>query len=97
MEVRDAAKGEVYWGQGPRGHPARKGSVHLELDQRPAGRRDMQPGSEETEVTVEFIARGAVTELSLTHTGFHNEKLRKEHDRGWNDCLHILQEVLRQN
>jgi hypothetical protein len=43
---------------------------------RPDG-ENMHPGAEETEVVVEFLARGAATELVLTHTGFHNEKLRK--------------------
>jgi hypothetical protein len=46
---------------------------------------------------VEFLARGPATELILTHTGFQNEKLRKEHDRGWNGCLDILEGVLRHN
>jgi uncharacterized protein YndB with AHSA1/START domain len=98
-EVRDAAKGEVYWGQG----------VYLEVTppekvrftwswtkDRPDG-ENMQPGAEETEVTVEFIARGPATELILTHTGFKNERLRKEHDGGWNGCLDILEGVLQQS
>jgi uncharacterized protein YndB with AHSA1/START domain len=99
MEVRDAAKGEVYWGQG----------VYLEVTppekvrftwswtkDRPDG-ENMQLGSEETEVIVEFVARGPATEIILTHTGFHNDKLRKEHDGGWNGCLDILEGVLQQS
>ena len=46
---------------------------------------------------IEFLARGTATELVLAHRGFPNEKLRKEHDRGWNGCLDILERVLQQN
>ena len=98
MEVRDSAKNEVYWGQG----------VYLELTppeklrftwswskDRPEG-ENMHPGAEQTEVAVEFFDRGATTELVLTHSGFKNEKLRKEHDGGWNGCFDVLEGVLRQ-
>jgi uncharacterized protein YndB with AHSA1/START domain len=99
MEVRDTARGEVYWGQG----------VYLEITRpeklrftwcwtkdRPDG-ENMHPGAEETEVVVEFLARGNVTELVLTHSGFPDEKLRKDHDTGWNGCLDLLEGVLQQN
>jgi uncharacterized protein YndB with AHSA1/START domain len=99
MEIRNAAKGEVYWGQG----------VYLEVTppeklrftwcwtkDRPDG-ENMHPGAEETEVVVEFLARGAATELVLTQAGFPNQQLRKDHDGGWNGCLNILEQVVRQN
>jgi len=99
MEVRDTAKNEVYWGQG----------VYLEVappeklrftwswtKDRPEG-ENMHPGAEQTEVAVEFHDHGSTTELILTHTGFKNEKLRKEHDGGWNGCFEILEGVLRQS
>jgi uncharacterized protein YndB with AHSA1/START domain len=99
MEIRDSLKNEVYWGQG----------VYLEVSppeklrftwcwtkDRPDG-ENMHPGAEETEVVVEFLARGDATELILTHAGFPNEELRKDHDGGWNGCLDILEGVVRQS
>jgi len=99
MEIRNAAKGEVYWGQG----------VYLEVTppekvrftwcwtkDRPDG-ENMHPGAEETEVVVEFLARGAATELVLTQSGFPNEQVRKDHDGGWNGCFDILEDIVRQN
>ena len=62
---------------------------------RPEG-ENMHPGAEQTEVAVEFLDRGATTELVLTHSGFKNQKLREEHDGGWNGCFDILEGVLRQ-
>jgi uncharacterized protein YndB with AHSA1/START domain len=99
MEIRDSLKNEVYWGQG----------VYLEVSppeklrftwcwtkDRPDG-ENKHPGAEETEVVVEFLARGDATELILTHAGFPNEELRKDHDGGWNGCLDILEGVVRQS
>ncbi|HMC63187.1 MAG TPA: SRPBCC domain-containing protein [Candidatus Solibacter sp.] len=99
MEIRDAVKNETYWGQG----------VYLEVTppeklrftwcwtkNNPDG-ENMHPGAEETEVVVEFLSRGNATELILTHAGFPNEALRKDHDGGWNGCLDILEGVVRQS
>ena len=96
MEVRDPAKGEVYWGQG----------VYLEVKppekivftwswtkDTPDG-VNMHPGSEETQVTVEFFERGDSTEVVLTHAVFSSAKLRDEHKQGWNGCLDLLETIL---
>ena len=50
----------------------------------------MHPGSEETLVTVLFIARGNDTEVVLTHSGFATEKIREDHKRGWNGSFDVL-------
>ena len=96
LEVRDPGKNEVYWGQG----------VYLDVTpseklrftwcwtkDRPDG-QNMHPDAPKTEVTVEFLPRGAATEVILTHTGFTDAKLRQEHDRGWNGCFDVLAAVL---
>ena len=54
----------------------------------------MHPESPVTEVTVEFFARGNKTDLVLTHRGLGSEKLRKEHEGGWNGCLDELEKTL---
>ena len=98
MEVRDPGKGETYWGQG----------VYLEVNPpekivfswawtkaEPDGSRaELHPDSPDTKVTVEFFARGNLTEVVLTHATFSSRKLGDEHDRGWNGCLDMLAKVL---
>ncbi len=99
IEVRDLAKGEVYWGQGEYLEvtpPERVRFTWKWTKDGPDG-ENMHPGSEQTEVTVEFLARGTSTELVLTHSGFGDEKMRKEHDGGWNGCFDLLEAVLRQS
>jgi uncharacterized protein YndB with AHSA1/START domain len=54
----------------------------------------LHPESPDTKVTVEFFARGDLTEVVLTHATFGSTKLRDEHHRGWNGCLDMLAKVL---
>ena len=96
MEVRDPAKGEVYWGQGEYLEvkpPERIVFTWAWSKDKPRGSK-LHPESEETTVTVEFIARGDATELILSHAVFGSAKDRDEHDRGWNGCLDVLAKVL---
>jgi serine/threonine protein kinase len=44
----------------------------------------------ETQVTLEFHAKGEATDLVLTHERFRDEALRNEHARGWQGCLERL-------
>ncbi len=44
----------------------------------------------ETLVTVDFLDRGAATELILTHERFPNETERDKHQDGWNKVLDKL-------
>lgn len=96
MEVRDPAKGETYWGQGIYREvkpPEKLVFTWAWTKDRPDG-ETLHPGSHETLVTVEFLARGNSTEVILTHTGFATEALREDHDRGWNGCFDVLAKVL---
>jgi uncharacterized protein YndB with AHSA1/START domain len=96
LEVRDAAKNEVYWGQGVYGEvkPVEKLSFTWSWTKdRPDG-PNVHPGSEETLVTVEFFERGNSTEVVLTHAVFSSAKLRDEHESGWNGCFDVLSTVL---
>jgi uncharacterized protein YndB with AHSA1/START domain len=54
----------------------------------------LHPDSPETQVTVEFFARGSSTEVVLTHAVFGSAKDRDEHNQGWNGCLDALARVL---
>ncbi len=96
LEVRDPAKNEVYWGQG----------IYVEVKppekivftwswtkDKPDGAQ-LHPDSTETQVTVEFFARGDSTELVLTHAAFGSAKDRDEHNQGWNGCFDVLATVL---
>lgn len=98
MEVRDPAKGETYWG----------GGVYLEVKrpekivftwswkkaEKDGSRTELHVDSPETQVTVEFLARGNSTEVVLTHGPFGSKKDRDEHDKGWNGCFDVLATVL---
>jgi uncharacterized protein YndB with AHSA1/START domain len=99
MEIRDAAKKEVYWGQGTylEVTPPEKIVFTWSWSKEIPGavnQEDMHPESPVTEVTVEFFARGNETDLVLTHRGLGSEKLRKEHEGGWNGCLDELEKTL---
>ena len=96
MEVRDPVKGETYWGQGVYREvkpPERIVFTWSWTKDAPEGEQ-LDPDSPVTEVTVEFFARGASTEVILSHSGFGSAKIREEHDRGWNGCLDVLAKVL---
>lgn len=53
-----------------------------------------EPELGETFVTVEFRARGNSTEVVVTHELFPNQKMRDDHDKGWNSCLDRLVQAL---
>ena len=48
----------------------------------------------ETLVTVEFIDKGHVTEVVLTHEQFPDDNMRNEHQQGWGGCLDSLTRYL---
>jgi uncharacterized protein YndB with AHSA1/START domain len=98
MEIRDPAKGETYWGQGEylEVKPPEKivFSWSWKKEESDGSRTEMHPGSPDTQVTVEFFARGNSTEVVLTHGVFSSTKLRDEHDGGWNGCFDVLARIL---
>ncbi len=52
------------------------------------------PERGETLVIVEFRDLGTTTEVILTHERFPDEKVRDDHNKGWNGCLDRLAKVL---
>ena len=48
----------------------------------------------DTEVTVEFFARGERTDLVLTQSGFRNEESRGQYERGWHRCFREMDKLL---
>ena len=53
------------------------------------------PGdSGDTVVTVEFFARGAHTEVVLTHERFTSEAARDDHETGWAGCFDAIERFL---
>jgi len=94
--VRDPAKGEVYWGQGVYREvkPPEKIVFTWSWTKDKPGGAQLHPDSPETQVTVEFFARGNSTEVVLTHATFGSAKDRDEHNQGWNGCLDLLAKVL---
>ena len=48
----------------------------------------------DTEVSIEFLARGARTDVVLTQFGFRNEESRGQYERGWNRCFRELDKLL---
>ena len=51
------------------------------------------PRGGDTVVRVDFLERGAETEVVVTHEGFAAERARVEHDTGWIGCLDRLGEI----
>ena len=96
MEVRDPEKGATYWGQGVYREvkPLEKIVFSWWWTKGTPDGAQLHPGSPETEVSVEFFARGNSTEVVLTHTGFGSAKDRDEHNKGWNGCLDNMARVL---
>jgi uncharacterized protein YndB with AHSA1/START domain len=98
MEVRDSTKGETYTGYGVYREvtpPEKIVFTWAWTKKTPRGAVvSLHPGSPETLVTVEFLARGNSTEIVLTHTTFSTTQDRDEHNRGWNGCFDILAQVL---
>lgn len=52
------------------------------------------PAFPDTLVTVEFVERGAATEVVLTHEAFPNAAARQRHAVGWTGCFDKLAHVL---
>lgn len=48
----------------------------------------------DTFVNIDFIDRGAQTEIVLTHTGLASIESRARHEQGWNGCLDNLPAAL---
>ncbi|HSM35097.1 MAG TPA: SRPBCC domain-containing protein [Longimicrobiales bacterium] len=48
----------------------------------------------ETVVTVEFVDRGAATEVIVTHEGFGADEAAAGHEEGWTSCLNRLEGYL---
>ena len=96
MEVRDPDKGETYWGQGVYREvkPPEKIVFSWSWTKDTQDGPQLHPDSPETEVTVEFFARGKFTEVVLTHAVFGSAKDRDEHNKGWNGCFDLLAKVL---
>jgi glutathione S-transferase len=44
----------------------------------------------ETVITVEFLEKGAGTEVRVTHEGFPSVEARDDHDQGWAACVDRL-------
>jgi uncharacterized protein YndB with AHSA1/START domain len=57
-------------------------------------RWEAEPELGETLVTVEFLDRGASTEVVLTHERFPSDAVRDQHGTGWSSCLECLAEVV---
>lgn len=95
MEVRDTANGDFYAGQGAYREvkPPEKLVFTWSWTKRQPDGSDA-PLHPETQVTVEFFARGASTEVVLTHEIFRTVKDRDEHDQGWNGCFQMLASLL---
>lgn len=96
LEVRDPAKNEVYWGQGiyVEVKPPEKIVFTWSWTKDKPGGAQLHPHSTETQVTVEFFARGNSTDLVLTQAAFGSAKDRDEHNQGWNGCFDVLATVL---
>jgi uncharacterized protein YndB with AHSA1/START domain len=96
MEIHDPGKGETYWGQGAylEVKPPEKIVFTWSWTKTTPDGAQLHPLSPETQVTVEFFARGNSTEVVLTHATFGSAKDRDEHNQGWNGCLDVLARVL---
>ena len=96
MEVRDPGKGLTYIGQGVYREvkPPEKIVFTWAWTTTGPAAEQLHPASPETEVTVEFFARGNSTEVVLTHATFGTTKDRDDHNKGWNGCLDVLAQVL---
>jgi uncharacterized protein YndB with AHSA1/START domain len=96
MEVRDPGKDETYWGQGVYREVKPPEKIVFSWWWRkdtPDGAQ-LHPDSPETQVTVEFLARGNSTEVVLAHAAFGSAKDRDDHNQGWNGCFDVLAKVL---
>jgi uncharacterized protein YndB with AHSA1/START domain len=99
MEVRDAAKGKTYWGQGVYREVKRPEKIVFTWSWTAdtVDGPQLHPDSPDTQITVKFFARGNSTEVVLRHSVFSTAKDRDEHNQGWNACLDVLARVLQTN
>ena len=75
----------VSWGVYREVSPPEKLVFTWSWEKTPGDDADFMPA--ETLVTVEFIDKGGVTEVVLTHEQFPDEHMRDEHQGGWGGCL----------
>ena len=96
MEVRDPRKKETYWGRGVYREvkPPEKIVFSWSWTKDTQGGPQLHPDSPETQVTVEFFARGNSTEVVLRHAVFGSAKDRDDHKQGWNGCFDSLARIL---
>jgi uncharacterized protein YndB with AHSA1/START domain len=57
-------------------------------------RWEQDPDAPETLVTVEFLGRGAVTDVVLTHELFPSAEAKQRHEHGWTACFDKLERVV---
>ncbi len=69
-------------------NPPEKLVVTWAWEKTPGDDTDFAPA--ETLVTIEFIDKGASTEVILTHEQLTDEHMRDEHQQGWDGCLEGL-------
>jgi uncharacterized protein YndB with AHSA1/START domain len=95
-EYRESAGGLAKWGQGTylEVTPNRKIVFTWHWTDATLDGVNLHPDSPDTQVTVDFFARGNATEVVLTHAIFHSEKDYKDHNRGWEGCLDLLAKLL---
>jgi uncharacterized protein YndB with AHSA1/START domain len=98
IEVRDLAKGVVYWGQGTYLEVTPPTKIRFTwrwTTETPDG-KNLHDNPAESEVIVEFFERGpAATEVVLTQLGLGSAKDYKDHEGGWKGCFDVLEKVLR--
>ena len=58
------------------------------------GEAEIMRGSEATVVTVDFVADGETTEVTVTHEGFADDRIAGLHREGWTACLDNLERAL---
>jgi uncharacterized protein YndB with AHSA1/START domain len=96
IEIKDSVSGVEYTG-----HGVYREVKPLEKLVFTWGWKKKQPGGgesevhAETQVTVEFHARGRQTEVVLTHEFFQTREERRQTDTGWNGCFDQLANVLK--
>ncbi len=90
IEVTDSATGERFIGRGSFHEvaPPEKLVFTWGWTRKQGGQET--PLHEETQVTVEFFARGRSPECVLTHENFRTAKERAETETGWNGCFDAL-------
>ena len=96
IEVRDPRKKETYRGQGVYREvkPPEKIVFTWSWTKDTQDGPQLHPDSPETQVTVEFFARGESTGVVLTDAVFGSAKDLYDHHQGWNGCFDSLARIL---